>query len=211
MGSTRKVIKLGETVKNMSYTPPSPIKATPTSIASDSNDISTASVSKAGDIMMTSSDQAGKLLKKNNVTPSKDPPEGKTTTIVAMMRGRPKHSHHRQCSNKHDRKKLVRVLLNSGSNGDLIFVDKDKPMLLPTTKRLVPQLWNTSSGRFQTTQKDEIELNFFVYSDSKWYLASFDIVEYDKFKRPQYDVILGVKNHERIWYHLGLQRQNNNR
>jgi hypothetical protein len=211
LGSTRKVIKLGETVKNMSYTPPSPIKATPTSIASDSNDISTASVSKAGDIMMTSSDQAGKLLKKNNVTPSKDPPEGKTTTIVAMMRGRPKHSHHRQCSNKHDRKKLVRVLLNSGSNGDLIFVDKDKPMLLPTTKRLVPQLWNTSSGRFQTTQKDEIELNFFVYSDSKWYLASFDIVEYDKFKRPQYDVILGVKNHERIWYHLGLQRQNNNR
>ncbi len=67
MGSTRKVIKLGETVKNTSYTPPSPIKATPTSIASESNDISTASVSKAGDLMMTSSDQTGKLLKKKNL------------------------------------------------------------------------------------------------------------------------------------------------
>ncbi len=33
------------------------MKAPPTSVASDSNDISTASVSKAGDIMMTSSDQ----------------------------------------------------------------------------------------------------------------------------------------------------------
>ncbi len=104
MGSTRKLIKLGETVKNTSYTPPSPIKATPTSIASDSNDVSTATVSKTGDVMMTSSDQTGKLLKKKNVTPSKDPPEGKTTAIVAMMRGRPKHSHHRQRSNKHDKK-----------------------------------------------------------------------------------------------------------
>ncbi len=49
------------------------MKATPTSIASDSNDISTASVSKAGDVMMMSSDQKGKLLKKNSFTPNKDP------------------------------------------------------------------------------------------------------------------------------------------
>jgi hypothetical protein len=40
--------------------------------------------------MMTSSDQMGKLLKKKNVTPNKDPPEGKTTAIVAVMRGRPR-------------------------------------------------------------------------------------------------------------------------
>ncbi len=79
----------------MSYTPPSPMKATPTSITSNSNDVSTASVSKAGDVMMTSSDQKGKLLKKKNNPPNKDPPEGKTTAIVAVMRGRPKHSHHR--------------------------------------------------------------------------------------------------------------------
>ncbi len=135
----------------MSYTPPSPIKATPTRIASNSNDVSTASVSKAGDIMMTSSDQKGKLLMKNSVTPNKAPPEGKITAIVAVMRGRPKHSHHRHCSNKHYKQKLVRVLLDSGSDGDLIFVDKDKPMLLPSSKRLVPQSWDTLNGRFQTT------------------------------------------------------------
>ena len=57
LGSTRKIVKLGETVKNTSYTPPSPMKATPTSIASDSDDVSTASVSKASDIMMMSSSQ----------------------------------------------------------------------------------------------------------------------------------------------------------
>ncbi len=124
------------------------MKATPTSTASNSNDISTASVSEAGDVMMMSSDQKGKLLKKHSVTPNKDPPEGKTTAIVAVMRGRPKHSHHCQCSNKHYEQKLVRILLDSGSDGDLIFVDKDKPMLLPSLKRLVPQLWNTLNGRF---------------------------------------------------------------
>ncbi len=192
MGSTRKVIELGETIEITSYTPPSSMKATPTSIASDSNDIRTASVSKAGDVMMTSSDQKGKLLKKKNVTPNKDPPEGKTTAIVAVMRGRPKHSHYRQHSNKHYKQKLVWVLLDSGSDGDLIFVDKDKPMLLPSAKRLVPQLWNTLSGRFQTTRKAEIELNFFEYSNSKRYLAAPDIVEYNKINRPQYDIILSV-------------------
>jgi hypothetical protein len=153
LGSTRKVIKLGETVKNTSYTPPSLMKATPTSIASNSNDISTASVSKSGDIMMMSLGQKGKLLKKNSVTPNKDPPEGKTTAIVAVMKGRPKHSHHRQRSNKPYKQKIVQILLDSGFDGDLIFVDKDKPMLLPSSKGLVPQLWNTLNGRFQTTHQ----------------------------------------------------------
>jgi hypothetical protein len=101
--------------------------------------------------MMTSSDQKGELLKKISVAPKEDPPEGKTTAIVAMMRGRPKHSQHHQCSSKHYKQKLVWILLDSGSDGDLIFVDKDKPMLLPSSKRLVPQLWNTLNGRFQTT------------------------------------------------------------
>ncbi len=86
---------------NTSYSPPSPIKATPTSIASDSNDVNTASVRKAGDVMMRSSSQKRKLLKKNSITPNKDPPEDRTIAIDAMMRGRPKHNHHRQCSNKH--------------------------------------------------------------------------------------------------------------
>ena len=57
-------MKLGETVKSTSYTHPSPIKATPDIIASDSNDVSTASVSKASDVMMTSSDQRVQILKK---------------------------------------------------------------------------------------------------------------------------------------------------
>jgi hypothetical protein len=113
------------------------------------------------------------------------------------MRGRPKHGHHRQSSNKHYKQQLVQVLLDSGSDGNLVFIVKDKPMLLPSSKRLVPQSWNTLNGMFQTKHKAEIELNFFEYSNSKRYLAEPYIVEYDKNNRPQYDLVLGVKTMKR--------------
>jgi hypothetical protein len=66
-------------------------------------------------------------------------------------------------------------------------------MLLPSSKRLVPLLWNTLNKMFQTKRKAEIELNFFKYSNSRRYLVEPDIVEYDKNNKPQYDLILGVK------------------
>jgi hypothetical protein len=66
-------------------------------------------------------------------------------------------------------------------------------MLLPSSKRLVPQSWNTSNGMFQTKRKAEIELNFFEYSKSRRYLAEPDIAKYDKNNKPQYVLILGVK------------------
>jgi hypothetical protein len=178
----------------MSFTPPSPMKAKPTTIASNSNDVrSTASVSNAGDVIMRSPSQKEEVIYTKSILPNKDPPEGKTTAIIAVMRGKPKHGHHRQCSNKHYKQKLVRVLLDSGSDGNLVFVNIDKPMLLPSSKRLVPQLWNTSNGMFQTKRKAEIELNFVEYSDSKRYLVEPDILEYNKINMPQYDLILVVK------------------
>jgi hypothetical protein len=191
----------------MSYTPPNPIKATPTTIASKSNHVSSASVSKAGDVMMMLSGQKEKMLKKNSILPNRDPPEGRTTAIVAVMRGKPEHSHHRQHSNNHYKQKLVRVLLDSGSDGDLVFLDKDKPMLLPSSKRLVPQSWNTSNEMFQTKRKAEIELNFFEYSDSKRYLAEPDMVKYDKNNRPQYDLILGLKTMKQYSIILDFKRK----
>ncbi len=93
----------------MSFTPPSLMKATPTTIASNPNDVTTVSVSEAGDVMMTSSSQKEGILKKNSILPRKDPPEGRTTAIVAVMRGKPKHGHHHQRSNKHYKQILMRV------------------------------------------------------------------------------------------------------
>jgi hypothetical protein len=66
-------------------------------------------------------------------------------------------------------------------------------MLLPYSKRLVPQPWNTLNGIFQTKRKAWIELNFFEYSDSKRFYLEPGVVEYDKDSKPQYDLILGTE------------------
>jgi hypothetical protein len=93
------------------------------------------------------------------------------------MRDNPKDGYTHQCSIKHCTQRLVQVLLDSGSDGDLIFVSKDKPMLLSFSKRLVQQSWNTSNGIFQTKRKAQVELNFFEYSDSKRFYAESIVVE----------------------------------
>ncbi len=72
-------------------------------------------------------------------------------------------------------------------------MSKDKPILLPYSKRLVPQLWNTSNEIFQTKHNARIELNFFEDLDSKRYYSEPDVVEYKKGSRPQYDLILGTE------------------
>jgi hypothetical protein len=141
-----------------------------------------------------SSSQSKEILNNHSILPKKDPPEGKTTAIIAVMRAKPKDGYHPHCSNKHYKLKLVQVLLDSGFDGNLVFVNKDKPMLLPSSKRLVPQSWNTSNGIFQTKHLAGIELNFFEYSNSNRYFVEPDIVKYGENNKPQYDLILGTKN-----------------
>jgi hypothetical protein len=141
---------------------------------------------------MTTSSTQNKSNKTNYSTPVKrNPPEGKTTAVVAVMRVNSKHGYHRHRSNKHYNKKIVWVLLDSGSDEDLVFVNKNKPMLHPYLKRLVPQLWNTLNGIFQTKLKARVELNFFDYSDSKRYYSEPGVVEHRKDSKSQYDLILG--------------------
>jgi hypothetical protein len=62
--------------------------------------------------------------------------------------------------------KTIRVLLDTGSSGDLLFIQKGK-INIPIVKRAVPQSWNTSNGTFQTKKVGDIELSFLDYSTSK--------------------------------------------
>jgi hypothetical protein len=149
-------------------------------------------LSNADDVMLTSPSQSKELHVNHSTPTASDPSEGSTTVVVAVMRGNPKDGYTCQRSNKHCKQKIVWVLLDSDSNSDLIFVDKDKPMLLPYSKRLVPQSWHTSNGILQMRHKARVELNLFEYSDSKRYHVEPDAVEYDKNNRPQYDLILGT-------------------
>jgi hypothetical protein len=90
------------------------------------------SISNAGDVMVMSSSQNQELLNNNSILPKKDPLEGKTTATMDVMRGKPKYGCYHHHSNKHNKQKVVRVLLDSGSDGNLVFVNKNKPMLLPS-------------------------------------------------------------------------------
>jgi hypothetical protein len=144
------------------------------------------------DVMLMSPSKSKDVYVNNSTPTASNPTEGRTTAVIAVMRGNPKDGYTRQRSHKHCKQKIVRVLLDSGSDGNPIFVNKDKPMLLPYSKRLVPQLWNSLNGIFQMRRKARLELNFFKYSDSKRYHVEPDVVEYDKDNKPQYDFILGT-------------------
>ena len=89
--------------------------------------------------------------------------------------------------------KTIRVLLDTGSSGDLLFMQKGK-IDIPIVKRAVPQSWNTSNGTFQTKKVGDIELSFLDYSTSKRVRVTPDIVEYSGNKPPMYDLILGKQS-----------------
>jgi hypothetical protein len=68
------------------FTPHSPIKATTKDVTSSKKGLGLTSVSN-DDVTMTSSTQK-KEIQVNCITPiRKNPPEGKTTAVVAVMRG----------------------------------------------------------------------------------------------------------------------------
>jgi hypothetical protein len=148
--------------------------------------------SDTDDVMLTSPSKSKDVHVNHSTPTASNPSEGRTTAVIAVMRGNPKDGYTCQRSNKHCKQKIVWALVNSGSDGDLIFVNKDKPMLLPYSKRLVPRSWNTLNGIFQMQCKVRVELNFFKYSDSKRHHVEPDVVEYDKNNRPQYYLILGT-------------------
>ncbi len=132
---------LGETVEKTKVTPPSLIKATPNTVASNTNDVCPTSVNHADDVMWHHQAKT----------------RGFTLIIVLLLvkthlRAKLLHSHSSHChrSNKHYKWTLMGVLLDSASDRDLFFAIKDKSKLLSYSKSLVPQLWITLNGIFQT-------------------------------------------------------------
>ena len=86
----------------------------------------------------------------------------------------------------------VRVLLDSGSDGDLYFRQKGTDKHFPYVKRKVPKSWHTSNGSFQTNGRAKLRIKFFEYSTSREYFIQPDVVEYkDLVEKPGFDLILG--------------------
>jgi hypothetical protein len=90
--------------------------------------------------------------------------------------------------------KTIRVLLDTGSSGDLLFFEKGSNKYIPVVSRAVPESWSTSNGTFKTKKVAEVELSFVEYSDSasKKVHLRLDIVKYSKGGPPPlYNLIVG--------------------
>ena len=107
----------------------------------------------------------------------------------------------------HPSNEVIQVLLDSGSDGDLMFHEKGMPMHFPYLARKVPNSWHMSNGSFSTKERSEVSLKIFEYSNSKELLVTPDIVEYDKNKmtKPVYDLILGCKTMKELGIVLDFQ------
>jgi hypothetical protein len=66
----------------------------------------------------------------------------------------------------------IKVLLDSGSDGDLIFLPKGKYKPFPYLTRQVPKSWHMTNGSFQTTGQGKIRVKFFDYSNSREYFLN---------------------------------------
>ncbi len=93
------------------------------------------------------------------------------------------------------KQKTIRVLLNTGLSGELLFIRKGSQKYIPTMKRAVSQSWGTSNGTFQTKKVGVIDISFMEYSASKSVKLTPDIVEYKGVELgaqpPLYNLIIG--------------------
>ena len=89
-------------------------------------------------------------------------------------------------------KKAIRVLLDSGSSGDLLFTKKGASKYIHLVKRVTPCTWGTSNGTFATKQVGDRVIAFVDYSESKRVRLRPDVVEYGPGESiPLYDLIVG--------------------
>ncbi len=88
--------------------------------------------------------------------------------------------------------KSIRVLLDSGSSGDLLFIKTGSSKCISVVKRVVPKSWGTSNGTLVTDKVGNIEISFVEYSASKKVRLQPGIVEYSPGDQaPMYDLIIG--------------------
>ncbi len=87
--------------------------------------------------------------------------------------------------------KTIRVLLDSGSSGEILFMKKESSKRISVVKRVVPQSCGTFNGTFITDKVGNIEISF-VDPASKKVCLQPDIVEHSPGDQaPMYDLIIG--------------------
>ena len=134
---------------------------------------------------------------------------GASPGLSKKVSSKSKYKKPKTSSKKVQKSKIITVLLDSGSDGDLLFHKKGTPKHFPYSTRQVPKSWCTSNGNFHTEGRGKLEMKFFEYSNSKQVYVNPDIVEYDgdNLKKPVFDLILGTQTMEELGIILDLKEQ----
>ncbi len=104
--------------------------------------------------------------------------------------------------------KTIRVLLDSGSSGDLLFMKKGSSKCISIVKWVVPQSWGTSNGTFVMDRVGNIEISFVDYTASKKVYLQPDIIEYSLGDQaPMYDLIIGKQTMHDLGVKLDFQEK----
>jgi hypothetical protein len=94
-------------------------------------------------------------------------------------------------SGLHVKNKTIRVLLDSRSSGDPLFIKDGSSTCISIVKQVVPQSWGTSNGTFVTDRVGDIEISFVEYSACKKVRRQPDTVEHSPGDQaPMYDLII---------------------
>ena len=125
--------------------------------------------------------------------------EGQVTTVVTKachkMTENPVHKNIKHSTGHCTSNTVIKIILDNGSNGDLLFHEKGMEKHFPYLTRQVSKSWHMSNGNFLTKGISKVSLKFFEYSNSKEYLVTPDVVEYDRKKMTKsvFDLILGCQ------------------
>jgi hypothetical protein len=131
-----------------------------------------------------------------------------------MLNSKNTHSDHTKMpdlsisSGLYVKNKTIRVLSDSGSSGDRLFVKKGSSKCISVVKRVVPQSWGTSNGTFVTHKVGNIEISFVEYLASKKVRLQPDIVEYSPGDQaPMYYLIIGKQTMHDLGVKLDFQEK----
>ncbi len=91
------------------------------------------------------------------------------------------------------RTRPLRILLDSGSDGDIAFLTRSDFLKYEAGKRNYPCTWTTSNGKFHTNDVAKMDLLFPEFSQSKIFSCSADVKIVSVNDEPTYDLIIGIE------------------
>ena len=91
------------------------------------------------------------------------------------------------------RTRPLRILLDSGSDGDIAFLTRSDFLKYVAVQRSYPSTWNTSNGVFQTSEVAKMDLLFPEFSQSRIFSCTADVKIISVNENPTYDLIIGIE------------------